>query len=1843
MRYRPEWLSDGAEVLIAKLGANPALVYDVVVVGSGYGGAVAAARFAGAKKTDGTKLAVCVLERGNEYVVGSFPNRLAELPGYVRYTRYDDLGVKGRRDGLFDLRIGEDVSVVLASGLGGGSLINAAVAERATDALRNPAWPDAIRADPKRLADWYERAEKMLGVKQSTNAFTGYAKHREFKRFIQGLCDFQEFTGRDAAPGIRVDAARAARLAIWSDAAGQNDQGLDHQPCIGCGDCVTGCNFRAKNTLAMNYLPHAKRKGAHLYTGATVLYVEPADGSGGARWSVAFRLTSEKQPGRVPHPHRVRARHVVFAAGTLGSPEILMRSRARGLRLSRQLGKRFSGNGDMISARYDQKRKVNASAPEHAPFAERQVGPTITAIAHATTVTGERLAFEELAIPAALRRLFEETVTTAALPVKFARSDWSFHAPRAPDSAAVDPDAVDRTQVLAAFGDDGARGTLEMLNGWETSDWDGAITVAWPKAGEERVYDLQDRLLSIDSGAGGLYLRSPLWQPLPQELTAALSGPDAGGRVLTVHPLGGCPMGNNRDAGVVDDIGRVYDLESGTTTYPGLLVLDGSIVPCPLGTNPLLTIAALAERAVDRYAAAEGWNLGWAAKPTYARGEDLPPGPPRPDIRQPAEARTEIRFAERMKGPLRMPGGRRVSCELETEFDPFEPRTLLRSADHRVRIRNATLTARNPNLPGGEVSARISGDVYWLERGRTTVVGRFLRAFGTLLWTRFFADALDRLREEGLSGLLQARLGGILKLATHVGEIRYLRYELTTEGNLGDLLPAGTRLTGLKTFRYWCRGNPWRQLSEMPVTIALKGQSAQPAGTLTIDPLHLLRRYALQLQTVGQTDAPTALMDLASVALYMLRLIFKIHFWSFRLPEYERRDPQRAARRLPGDLPGLVRTAHTVHTPVELQAAPLALPITNYRREGVPPDRTKPPVVLFHGFGSSGVQFAFPRNGLPKQNLVMHLAAQGFDVWVPELRTSIGVPSSRSEWTLDEVAKNDIPAIVDFVLAETRVKQVDVVAHCIGSAMFCTAVLAGGLKAGAPDKSTGHAPSKVRSAVLLQVGPLVTLSEVNRFNAHLITFLRRYAEVDHVDSSIEHEDADWVDALVDRVLNTYPYPKAEARHHWLCPPWKRQTHIANCNRSAGVFGRLFDHANVDPAMLDALGDLLGHTNLKTFEQTLQYAFLRRLTDYDATNAYVTRENLRAYFHFPVRFLHGSRNAVFSHRTARRSFDLLREVNPESIVERQFLRRYGHLDPLIGRHADEDVFPRISCFLSEERRRAVEAARVELAQASLPPRPRARRPLIGPVLGWTRKVNGRWTARVWCRADDVHVDPSHVMTMVYVDGRPRPSTFLPHDLIQRRPPAFDLTGAPVAADLSGIETLAAVDVPVELDRGDAEIVVASTYDRSGRFGKKDEKLGAAQTIGLGVRMAAVRDAWRDRVARSQQAVHTVDPGYDTRFDSVLARKEALDALDERQTKLSFALASCRYAARIVDREAADFMFGRLRALVEKATPRPPALLLLVGDQIYADATAGTFDPKTRRERFHESYHEAWSAPNARAVLRQLPTYMMMDDHEVDDDWTRPQVDNQTRLWGVRAFRGYQWLHSPRNAPLRTDGCERYFYWFDAAGFPFFVCDTRSTRAPGAHIMERVQLAELKDWLTRNGKLRRHKFVVSPSLVVPFRKDARRSGPEYPDAYLRRSDGWEAFPASLRELLSLILEQRVRNVVFLCGDAHVSMASRIWFERNGQPLDLGTRCVVSSPLYAPFPFANSRAEEFADAGGLDLEGGWKMRYAVEGAMIEGDSFAVVHADADPAGPALQIAYHLRDKQGPIGPTLAGAPHA
>ncbi len=345
--------------------------YDAVVVGSGYGGAIAAARLARAGRR------VCVLERGREFQPGEFPDTLpsAAREFQVRWgTRRF-----GRAGALFDLVADTEVSVLVGSGLGGTSLINAGVALRAPDATFDEHWPSAFRGNGRAVLDpYYARAEEMLGS-------TPLPDEPRLPKFA---------ALQRAAAAVGATAVHPPINVTLTE--GPNRFGVPMAACNRCGDCVTGCNHGAKNTLLQTYLPDAVAHGAEVFTEATVRTVlrreadgadgeakdgagDEADGCQGAAWTVTF-VSGADGRGRFDAPELfVTADIVVLAAGTLGTTEILFRSRAQGLALSPQLGERFSGNGDALAWAYDADEPVGGVGHGRRPVTdESRVGPAIT-------------------------------------------------------------------------------------------------------------------------------------------------------------------------------------------------------------------------------------------------------------------------------------------------------------------------------------------------------------------------------------------------------------------------------------------------------------------------------------------------------------------------------------------------------------------------------------------------------------------------------------------------------------------------------------------------------------------------------------------------------------------------------------------------------------------------------------------------------------------------------------------------------------------------------------------------------------------------------------------------------------------------------------------------------------------------------------------------------------------------------------------------------------------------------------------------------------------------------------------------------------------------------------------------------------------------------------------------------------------------------------------------------------------------------------------------------------------------------------------------------------------------
>jgi len=518
--------------------------YDVIVVGSGYGGGVAASRLARAGKR------VAVLERGREVLTGKFPSRFPDLK--------NELQVSGKRvqtgpsSALYDVRLGEDMHVLIGCGLGGGSLINAGVALRPDDRVfADEVWPGQIVQDGL-LGEGFRRAQRWLNPQSDPRA----AAHTKFKSL--------------AAAGQGIGPAPIAPTITVSFDAMVNRAGVAQPACTRCGDCCAGCNVGAKTSVALTYLTDAARNGAELFTHASVRHIAKApDGS----WTVHVRRLDAHGVG--PTEMTLTAPLVVLGAGTLGTNEILLRSRALGLPLSDRLGRRFTANGDIIAFGYGATNPVDAVGIGHPPKLEGvEIG---AAVSGQIEFDDERDLSQELRV--------QEGVLPSAiapvLPVLFIPNGRLLGALQSLISG-VYKGPFSRLQTFFAVSHDSASGRFVLD--------DDRLTLQWPGAKDEPVYARLDKVLSeIVGQAGGSYVKNPL------------AGTVMGHQPATAHPLGGAGMGRERADGVINHKGQVFDATPGrgaTAVHEGLYVVDGAMMPRSLGVNPLLTITALAERAM---------------------------------------------------------------------------------------------------------------------------------------------------------------------------------------------------------------------------------------------------------------------------------------------------------------------------------------------------------------------------------------------------------------------------------------------------------------------------------------------------------------------------------------------------------------------------------------------------------------------------------------------------------------------------------------------------------------------------------------------------------------------------------------------------------------------------------------------------------------------------------------------------------------------------------------------------------------------------------------------------------------------------------------------------------------------------------------------------------------------------------------------------------------------------------------------------------------------------------------------------------------------------------------------
>ncbi|MEU1209617.1 GMC family oxidoreductase [Nocardia sp. NPDC005825] len=515
--------------------------YDVIVIGSGFGGSVSALRLT----EKGYR--VGVMEAGRRFEDHEFAKTSWRLRQYLWAPALGCFGIQR-------LALLNDTFVMAGAGVGGGSLVYA-------NTLYEP--PDKFYADRQwgHITDWkselaphYDQAKRMLGV--TANPATTPAD-----RVL-----------RDVAEGMGIgDSYQATPVGVFFGGSGRRPgedvpdpffggAGPSRRTCTHCGECMTGCRHNAKNTLVKNYLYLAEQAGAVVHPLTTVTDVRPLNGGGYA--------VETARTGRLFRKRRneFTAEQVIFAAASLGTQRLLHRLRDKGS---------LTGISDRLGYLSRTNSEELLGVRSRDPQADYTKGVAITSSIHPdhdTHVEPVRYGKGSNAFGVMSTLMVDDEGDTPRWRL------WLRAARRHPRDAVRVHNSrhwSERTiglLVMQSVDNSITTYTRRGLFGrrMTTKQGDGQPNPTWVPAGHEVARRVADAVDGIPIGASSSILKIP----------------------MTGHFLGGCAIGDSPATGVVDAYHRLYG-------HPGLHIVDGSTISANLGVNPSLTITAQAERAIS--------------------------------------------------------------------------------------------------------------------------------------------------------------------------------------------------------------------------------------------------------------------------------------------------------------------------------------------------------------------------------------------------------------------------------------------------------------------------------------------------------------------------------------------------------------------------------------------------------------------------------------------------------------------------------------------------------------------------------------------------------------------------------------------------------------------------------------------------------------------------------------------------------------------------------------------------------------------------------------------------------------------------------------------------------------------------------------------------------------------------------------------------------------------------------------------------------------------------------------------------------------------------------------------
>lgn len=530
--------------------------FDFIIIGSGFGGSVSAMRLAE------KGYSVLVLEKGKRYEDSDFAVTNWQ---YWKYLWAPTI----RAYGILQISLLKGVMVLHGTGVGGGSLGYANVLEVPSDeTFATPAWNRMLNWG-ETLKPHYETAKKMLGVARNPKFWKA---DEILKRMADEHGMGQTFRATDVGAYFGEEGVTVSDPYFGG-------KGPDRAGCIHCGACMVGCRHNAKNTLPKNYLYFAEKNGAEIIAEAEVVDLRPLtfdnikSQAEGQRSDARYEVTYQSTTSLFKRKHAVYAKNVIFSAGVMGTMKLLLNLRdvKKSLpKLSAALGTLVRTNSEGLLGSVARKSDINYS--EGVAISSIYNHDAITRIEPVRYPDGSSL-MRYLAAP-----LIETNVSIPIRLIKFFW--WTLTHPIDFAKAAFLPGWAHNVTILLIMQHADNRMRFKIGRSLFTLFRKGLV------AEEELGY-------KINAQVQGSHKITREFATRINGVALGSIGENLLGMPTTAHILGGAPMGQNAEEGVVDENFEIHN-------YEGMYIIDGSIMPANPGVNPSLTITALAEYAMSK-------------------------------------------------------------------------------------------------------------------------------------------------------------------------------------------------------------------------------------------------------------------------------------------------------------------------------------------------------------------------------------------------------------------------------------------------------------------------------------------------------------------------------------------------------------------------------------------------------------------------------------------------------------------------------------------------------------------------------------------------------------------------------------------------------------------------------------------------------------------------------------------------------------------------------------------------------------------------------------------------------------------------------------------------------------------------------------------------------------------------------------------------------------------------------------------------------------------------------------------------------------------------------------------